>query len=352
MKIALVSDAWYPQVNGVVRTLQAVRQELRRKGHRVYMITPDRFMTVPCPTYPEIRLAIGGQTKVAHMLDRLGPDAVHVATEGPLGYAARRWCVRRRFPFTTAYHTNFPEYIELRTGIPEDWLFEVVRRFHAPAAGVLVATPTLQSQLARRGFRNLRLWTRGVDVSRFRPDLRTDLGYPGPVMLYVGRVAVEKNLEAFLEVDRPGTKLVVGDGPAMTDLQRRYPEVRFLGVRQGEDLARIYASSDVFVFPSKTDTFGLVMLEALASGIPVAAYRVPGPLDVVGPGGFGTEAVRADGPVGVLDDDLGAAIDGALALDRRACRPYAEGYSWSNCADLFLRHLALTGRSGSVSVAA
>lgn len=338
LKICVVSDAWYPQINGVVRTLDTVRHELRRLGHRVYMITPDRFLTVPCPTYPEIRLAVGSGWKLAALFDRIQPDAIHIATEGPLGFAARRHCLRQGLPFTTAYHTNFPEYIMLRTGIPEQWLYSLVRRFHAPSSGMMVATASIRAQLEARGFRNIRSWSRGVDTELFRPRPDADLGLPRPVQLYVGRVAVEKNLEAFLAVDRPGTKVVVGDGPALGDLKAAYPDVVFAGFKQGEELAAYYAAADVFVFPSMTDTFGLVMLEALASGTPVAALPVAGPLDVIGRGGRGV-VDGFDAPIGCLDDDLAVAIDRALTATAEDCRRYALNFSWHQCTLQFLHNL-------------
>lgn len=344
MKIAIVSDAWFPQVNGVVRTLDTTKREVRRLGHRVYMITPDKFVTVPCPTYPEIRLAVDGNWKVAAMLDKMQPDAIHISTEGPLGYAARRWCLRNHFPFTTAYHTNFPEYIELRTGIPEDWLYQVVRRFHEPSAGMMVVTPTVRKQLRQRGFSNLKPWSRGVDVDQFHPDNRIELDMPGPIQMYVGRVAPEKNLEAFLDLDLPGSKVIVGGGPAYEELKYAYPKAHFMGVRQGGELAQFYAAADVFVFPSKTDTFGLVMLEALASGVPVAAYPIQGPLDVIGREGRGVQP-GFDKQIGVLGEDLKTSILEAQTLSRTDCRAYAELFSWQKSAQMFVDNLAPIRRS-------
>ena len=331
MKIALVSDAWVPQVNGVVRTLGVVRQELSAAGHTVVPITPDRFRTLPCPTYPEIRLAICPGRAVARLLDEVGPDAIHIATEGPLGFAARRHCLRRRLPFTTAYHTRFPEYVEARFAFPRSWSYAVMRRFHAPSSGVLVATDSIRQDLARRGFHNLRRWSRGVDATQFHPlpeSERDFLGLERPIFATVGRLAVEKNLAAFLDLDLPGSKLVVGDGPLETQLRRRYPKAHFVGKQMGEALTRHYAAADVFVFPSRTDTFGLVLLEALACGLPVAAYPVPGPLDVI-----------ADSGCGRLDEDLRAAALGALAIARDKCRAYALDFSWTACAQQFLGSL-------------
>ena len=341
MHIALVSDAWYPQINGVVRTLARVKDELEAIGHQVTVVSPDLFRNFPCPTYPEIRLAVTSAKALEAFVDVNGIEAIHIATEGPLGWAARKLCVRRDWPFTTSFHTRFPEYIEARAGIPPSWLYAVLRRFHAPASGVMVATETLHKELERRGFRNLRRWSRGVDTELFRPfpnetaEKRPyDTGQP--TFIYVGRVAVEKNIGAFLELDLPGSKVVVGDGPQLGKLRERYPDVLFTGAKTGEDLARHYAAADVFVFPSRTDTFGLVMLEALAAGVPVAAYPVPGPLDVIN----GT-------PVGVLDEDLSSAAVRALEIPRDRCRNYALEFSWRACAEQFLEHLASFDRKAA-----
>ncbi|BBK45122.1 GDP-mannose-dependent alpha-mannosyltransferase [Allostella vacuolata] len=329
MHIAIVTDAWSPQVNGVVRTLATVKGELEKRGHVVEVIAPDQFRTIPCPTYPEIRLAILPGRGVRRRLDAMAPDAIHVATEGPLGMAARAYCRRRRLAFTTSFHTRFPEYVEARTGLPRAWLYAWMRRFHAPAAGVMVATDSLMRELAGYGFRNLRRWSRGVDTELFHPGPKDLYDLPRPIFLNVGRVAVEKNIEAFLDLDLPGTKVVVGDGPQRAQLERRYPRTVFLGTKKGADLARHFAAADVFVFPSRTDTFGLVLLEALAAGVPVAAFPVPGPLDVI------------DGnPVGVLDEDLGHAARSALAIPADRCRAYAEIFSWDRCAEQFLTNLA------------
>ena len=329
MKILIVTDAWHPQVNGVVRTLQTTRTELEKLGHTVEVIAPDSFRTVPMPTYPEIRLAVRPGAKLRRMIDAMAPDAIHIATEGPLGFSARRYCLNRGIPFTTAYHTRFPEYIRDRAPVPLRLSYAIVRRFHGPAHAVMVATPSIEADLRARGFKNIRRWTRGVDTDLFRPRTKAlfdDL--PRPVFLYVGRVAVEKNIEAFLSLDLPGTKVVVGDGPQRAELQAKFPAVRFLGAKHGEDLAAHYAAADVFVFPSRTDTFGLVLLEALASGVPVAAYPVPGPLDVL------------DGSsVGILDEDLRAACLKALEVPAQACRDYALNFSWRASAEQFLSNL-------------
>ena len=333
MRIALASDAWSPQINGVVRTLAAVAAELRRDGHQVVPITPDRFRSLPCPTYPEIRLAVGARRGSARLLDALSPDAVHIATEGPIGFAVRRFCLARGWRFTTAFHTRFPEYIHSRLAVPPGLAYAMLRRFHRPSSGVLVATDSIRRDLDARGFVNLRRWSRGVDAELFRPAAgeseRNFLGLKRPIFLCVGRLAVEKNIDAFLALDLPGSKLVVGDGPMLNALARRHPEVQFAGRQTGASLAAHYAAADVFVFPSRTDTFGLVLLEALASGVPIAAYPVPGPLDVVGGSGCG-----------ILGEDLRAAALAALAIPGRRCRDYALGFTWSTCARQFLHSLA------------
>ena len=335
MRIAIVSDAWLPQVNGVVRTLDTVRAKLIAAGHDVMVIGPDRFHTLPCPTYPEIRLALLPARVVAGLLDDFAPDAIHIATEGPLGIAARRYCLARGLDFTTSFHTKFAEYLHARTRFPVTWTYAWLRRFHAASQRIMVATPSLESELTQHGFGRLARWSRGVDTTLFRP--RADgftpaLELPRPVWLYVGRVAVEKNIGAFLALPLDGSKLVVGDGPQLAQLKRRHPDVHFAGAQHGEALARHYAAADVFVFPSRTDTFGLVLLEALAAGLPVAAYPVTGPRDVI------------DGaPVGCLDDDLATAARGALGLSARACRDHALSYSWDASAQQFLTNLARVG---------
>lgn len=328
MKILLVSDAWFPQVNGVVRTLSTVKKLLEARGHQIEVVSPDRFRTIPCPTYPEIRLALGPGTRLERIAEAFDPDCVHVATEGPLGFAARRWCIRSGLPFTTAFHTRFAETIHARFRLPLRWSYRAMRWFHSAATRTMVATPSLRQELTERGFQNLAPWSRGVDTDLFRPGPKDLLDLPRPIHLYVGRVAVEKNIEAFLELRLDGSKLVVGDGPQRMELQKRYPEVVFAGMKSGRELANHYAASDVFVFPSRTDTFGLVLLEALASGIPVAAYPVTGPIDVV-----------TTPEVGALDEDLRAAVLRARTLDGRACREFALQSSWTRCADQFLANL-------------
>jgi glycosyltransferase involved in cell wall biosynthesis len=334
MRILVVTDAWFPQINGVVRTLSVLGEELVGLGHTVAFVTPDRFRSLPCPTYPEIRLALFPGRGVARSFAEFRPDAVHIATEGPLGWAARRFCITRGLPFTTAFHTRFPEYVHARTRVPTAWSYALLRRFHGAGAGMMVATESMRRQLAARGFRNLRRWTRGVDARLFHPgpDPAPAFDLPRPVFLYVGRVAVEKNIQAFLDADLPGSKLVVGDGPMRPALAARYPGAVFAGARHGEALAACYRAADAFVFPSRTDTFGLVMLEALASGLPVAAFPEPGPLDVIG-----------DSRAGVLGEDLATAARAALAIDRAACRAHALRYSWTACAELFIANLAPFG---------
>jgi glycosyltransferase involved in cell wall biosynthesis len=330
MKVITVSDAWRPQVNGVVRTIEATHAELERAGHRSVVIGPDQFLTVPCPGYDGIRLAVLPARKLARRLKAeladAGEVAIHVATEGPLGQAARRWCRRHRVPFSTAYHTRFPQYLKAMFGVPERWTYAVMRRFHSDAAVVMAPTPTVEQELRTQDLGQIAQWTRGVDTAAFKPStpLLTDL--PRPVFLYVGRVSVEKNIGAFLQLDLPGSKVVAGVGPALAGLRQRFPGTRFVGLLDPPQLARLYSSADVFVFPSRTDTFGLVLLEALACGTPVAAYPVPGPADVLG-----------QSAVGVLDEDLRAAALAALKIDRGACRDFALQWSWAAVTRQFLR---------------
>lgn len=337
-RILIVSDAWWPQINGVVRTLERLREELDDMGATTIILSPDGFRTLPLPSYPDIRLALTSASEVARRIEAAAPDFIHIATEGPLGVLARRVCLSRGLAFTTSYHTRFPEFIRARLPVPETWSYRLLRRFHNGGRGMLVATPSLVNELSARGFANVRPWTRGVDTALFHPLRRTDLGLPGPIFLNVGRVSIEKNLPAFLDLDLPGTKLVVGDGPDLARLRKRYRDVHFLGTRTGSELAAIYASADVFVFPSKTDTFGNVILEALASGCPVAAFPVTGPIDILNAG--------ADG---VLDNDLRQAVLGALSLSREAARAKALTYSWRECARQFLEYLLPVGLAPSPS---
>ena len=329
MKLLIVTDTWEPQVNGVVRTLRNVIHRLGRLDYQIKMITPDQFINVPHPAYPDIRLALNSWPKCGKMIERLQPDCIFIATEGPLGVASRRFCVRRKLHFTTSFTTHFPKYLRLRLKIPETWTFNWLRWFHAPADSMLVAAQTMRNELVQRGFGNVRPWSRGVDAELFRPH--EDTVFPDlerPIWLYVGRVAQEKNLDAFLSMSVKGTKVVVGEGPALGRLRRYYPQAIFIGEKHGKELARHYASGDVFVFPSKTDTFGLVLLEALATGTPVAAYPVTGPLDVI-----------TSGDVGTLHPDLKQAALGALSLNRQDCREHALKFTWDRCAQTLVQHL-------------
>ena len=339
MKILVVTDAWHPQVNGVVRTLGHVAREAHKLGVEVEFLSPDQFKALPMPGYPEIRLALAGRGRVERRLECIQPDAIHIATEGPLGHAMRRICLRRDLPFTTSFHTRFPDYLAERLPLPERWTSEMtwawLRRFHAPGAAVLAATQTLVSELTMRGFTNVKLWSRGVDAELFNPRAKANLNFQRPIFLTVGRVAVEKNLGSFLELDLPGTKLVVGDGPVRSALTRKFPAAVFLGPQRNGVLAENYAAADVFVFPSRTDTFGLVLLEALASGVPVAAFPAQAPRDVIG-----------EANVGVLDEDLRRACLGALECSRDECRDFALGMTWAACARTFLEHVTQAAKLG------
>jgi len=331
VRIVIVTDAWTPQVNGVVRTLVTTCAELERRGHPVTVIAPDQYRTIACPTYPEIRLALTGARAIGARIAAARADAVHIATEGPLGLAARRWCVARGVPFTTAYHTQFPAYVAGRTRLPEAMLWRYIRWFHAPSAAIMAATPTLRRELAAHGLPHTRAWGRGVDLDAFSPSAAPPAIYanlPRPILLNVGRIAVEKNLRAFLCADVPGSKVVVGEGPMRAELQRRHPDVTWLGALHGSALVGAYAGADAFVFPSRTDTFGLVMAEALSCGTPVAAFPVAGPIDVL------------SDEVGCMDEDLEVAIAAALTRDRTVCAAYARRFSWSRSADQFLAALS------------
>ena len=327
MRILIVTDAWRPQVNGVVMTLERLARTLADRGVETVFLTPEGFRTIPLPSYAEIRLALATPAKVALRIMAAEADCIHIATEGPLGILARRACLARGLRFTTSYHTRFPEFLSARLPVPEAWTYRWLRRFHNVGKAMMVATPSLAAELTGRGFANIRIWSRGVDMECFHPKHRSDLGLEGPVFLCVGRVAVEKNLEAFLKLDLPGTKMVVGDGPALAELKARYPDAVFTGVKRGAELAALYASADVFVFPSRTDTFGNVIIEALASGTPVAAYPVTGPLDILTDGG------------GVLADDLRQAALAALAVPRQAARARAAAFDWNESASQFLSHV-------------
>jgi len=333
-RILIVTDAWAPQVNGVVRTLEMLGRELTASGHQVRFATPERHTTLPLPTYPEIRLALYPRRALVSELDAFRPDAIHIATEGTMGLFARQICLERGLSFTTSFHTRFPEYVHARFPfIPESAVFAALKSFHAPATATMVATPSLMRELEAHGFANLKLWSRGVDVDHFKPAPKLafeemGLALARPIFLYVGRIAVEKNVEAFLALDLPGSKVVVGDGPQGAELKARYPQARFLGHRGGEELARLYAASDVFVFPSRTDTFGLVILEALASGLPVAAYPVTGPIDIIG---------NSSGAV--LDEDLRSACLKALTISPETARALALRHGWRASAEQFLANL-------------
>jgi glycosyltransferase involved in cell wall biosynthesis len=349
MKLTLVTDAWEPQVNGVVRTLATTVRLLAERGVRVQVISPDQFWSVPMPSYPEIRLAMTTRRRIAKRINSFGPDALHIATEGPLGWLARGWAMRQGFAFTTSFHTRFPDYVQARIGLKPDRVWRVLRRFHGPAHAVMVATPRLAAELAGQGIGHTRPWARGVDVDQFRPDLPPHpaaAGLKRPLALHVGRVAVEKNIEAFLAAPWPGDKLVVGDGPALDGLQRKYPAAHFTGALHGAALASAYAAADVLAFPSRTDTFGLVMIEALACGTPVAGYPVAGPLDVVGAGGFGPDG-RAPGRIGAVAHDLGEAMHKALGARRADCVAYGRRFGWDACLDQFLAAL-VTGDGHTV----
>ncbi len=329
MRILIASDAWFPQINGVVRTLATVVSELEAMGHEVLVVHPGLFRSVPCPTYREIRLAVLPGRKLRRLAQDFGPQALHIATEGPIGLAARSLCSALDWPFTTSFHTRFPEYIYKRLRLPTSVTYRGMRWFHGGAQRVMVATASVEDELRARGFDNTVRWSRGVDTELFRPREGDFYDLPRPIHLYVGRVAVEKNIEAFLKLELEGSQVVVGDGPQLQELQKRFPRAHFCGKKEGEALAQHYAGADVFCFPSRTDTFGLVLLEALASGVPVAAYPVSGPVDVIG-----------KAPVGVLDEDLRKACRAAASLDPSACRDFATKFSWTACARLFFSHLA------------
>jgi glycosyltransferase involved in cell wall biosynthesis len=339
LRILLVTDAWSPQINGVVVTLSNTVRWLERWGHDVRVLSPLGFRTFPMPTYPDIPLAMFPAKGVAAQFDSFTPDAVHIATEGPIGMAARNYCLKHNLSFTTAYHTCFPEYVKPRFGVPLSWTYAWLRRFHSRSSAVLVSTPAVRALLEARGFPHIADWSRGVDTQLYRPAENRSTDLRRPLFLYVGRVAVEKNLPGFLGLDLPGTKVVVGDGPQRRELEKRFPEAMFVGMKVGAELVSWYQRADVFVFPSRTDTFGLVMAEAMACGTPVAAFPVRGPVDVV-----------KDPAVGVLDNDLGAAAMAALSLDRDQVRRYAERFSWEASTRQFLEHL-VPARSGEVALA-
>ena len=329
-RILIVTDAWHPQVNGVVRTLDTTTRTLREMGHTVEVLEPSAFPQIAAPFYPEIHFALATPGRVADRMRKFAPDHVHISTEGPLGLLARRYCRKRAWRFCTSYHTKFPEYLHALARVPEHWTYRLLRWFHNGAASIMVATPSLEADLKARGFTApIRRWSRGVDQTIFRPRPRTASPYPRPVLLYVGRVSVEKGIEEFLKIDTPGTKVIVGDGPARAELAKRYPQVEFLGYRKGDELGGCYASADLFVFPSRTDTFGLVVIEALASGLPVAAFPATGPIDIL---------TRKE--LGTCHEDLKVAIEEALKHgDREACSAEGASYTWARCTEQFLGNL-------------
>ena len=335
MRVLVATDAWHPQVNGVVRTLSALARSARAFGVSIDFLSPDGFPSLPVPTYPDLRLAVPSPWKIARRIEQAKPDAIHIATEGPIGLMARAYCRQHGRSFTTSYTTRFPEYISARAPIPESWIYAALRCFHAAATVTMVATPSLMTELAQRGFSNLGMWTRGVDTDLFRPDRALELGFPRPVFVTVGRIAVEKNLEAFLSLDLPGTKVVIGTGPQEAELKRQFPPAKFLGLLENGTLAAHLAAADVFVFPSLTDTFGVVQLEAAASGVPIAAFPVTGPKDVVG-----------NNPIGVLSEDLRTACLQALRIPRAACRTFALRHSWENSALQFIGHVQKVATGG------
>jgi glycosyltransferase involved in cell wall biosynthesis len=328
MNVLIATDAWHPQINGVVRTLEALRRALNERGTAVDFLTPEGFRSFKVPTYPGLRCAIPSGGEIARRIGRAAPDAIHVATEGPIGLAVRRYCLKHRLPFTTSLTTRFAEYISARFPVPVSWGYAALRRFHSAATATMVSTPSLRAELETRGFSNLRMWSRGVDTALFQPGRAKHLDLPRPIFMNVGRVAIEKNLDAFLSLDLLGTKVVIGHGPQEAELRARYPAAVFLGAMSGETLAAHLAAADVFVFPSLTDTFGIAQLEALASGIPVAAFPVTGPLDVIG-----------DAAVGAMNWDLRQACLDALTVPRQACREHALTFSWSRSASQFLANL-------------
>jgi glycosyltransferase involved in cell wall biosynthesis len=331
MKLLIATDAWTPQVNGVVQTMRSTINELEQRGHQIQLITPDMFPNASMPGYREIRVAWPSQSKICQIIKDFEPEHIHIATEGPIGWAMRRIALKQKRCFTTSYHTRFPEYLRARLPVPIGLSYRALRRFHNAGQGIMVATPSIEKELSDRGFHNLVRWSRGVNLAGFRPDPDEDLAlkWPRPIFLSVGRLATEKNLDAFLSLDLPGTKLVIGDGPAGEDLRAKYPKAVFLGSRTHQELPALYANADVFVFPSRTDTFGLVLIEALACGLPVAAYPAPGPVDVIG-----------DSGTGVISDDLREAALAALRIDRGLCRSHAEGFTWEKATSQFLANIA------------
>lgn len=338
MKVLIATDAWRPQINGVVRTLEALQKSVENQGATIEFLTPQGFRTFELPTYPGLHCAVPRLGEIARRIERFKPHAIHIATEGPIGWAVRRYCIKRGIAFTTSFTTRFAEYASARLPVPLSWGYSVLRRFHAPASATMVSTQSLMRELSDRQFGHLRMWSRGVDTEFFRPDRVLSLDLPRPIFITVGRIAVEKNLERFLECDLPGSKVLIGSGPQEAELKRRFPTAHFLGEMSGERLAGHIAAADVFVFPSITDTFGIAQLEALSSGVPVAAYPVTGPRDVIG-----------DAPVGVLDEDLERACRHALLVPREACRKHALRYSWERSASQFLSNVVPISRERALS---
>lgn len=329
MKITIISDAAHPQVNGVVRTLEMTMECLKKEGYEIQFVNPNQFKNYPCPTYPEIRLSLFPYKKLKHMVNEFDPDFIHIATEGPLGKAGRKYCLKNKYKYTTSYHTDFPAYVNARTNIPKSWVFKWLKWFHKPASSVLVTTETIKQELENYQFDNIRVWYRGVDIEQFKITQSDVLsGFKKPIWVNVGRVTMDKNLEAFLNLDLPGTKVIVGDGPDRKVLEEKYPNAIFTGYKFGEELVKYINACDVFVFPSRTDTFGLVMLEANACGLPVAAYPVKGPIDVI-----------KEGVNGSLNNDLRVACRSCLAINSKNCRTFAEKHSWENCTKTFIQYL-------------
>lgn len=335
LRIAIVSDAYYPHVSGVARTIEATKNELEKRGHTVLIIAPrDYKLKVPLPTYSEIKLVVNPYPKLKKMLDEFKPDSIHISVEGPLGMAAKRYAKKNNMHFTTAYHTRFPEYVNMRTGIPVSWVYAFARNFHNDAAQVMVAADSLKDELASWGFQNLAIWPRGVDTELFHPNNPLSLPDTRPIFMYMGRVAPEKNLEAFLSLELPGTKYIVGDGPAKKSLEKKYPDAVFVGYKFGEELSRYVSAADVFVFPSLTDTLGLVMLEANACGVPVATFPSQA-----------SSSVIVEGENGIVDEDLQKACLSALKLSRERCREIALSLGWEKPSDMFLENLVRTEKS-------
>lgn len=328
MRIVLISDAWHPQVNGVVTTVKNTVIALKQLGHEVELITPDRFKTYPWPGYPDVGMAFLCGPKLRPIIEAFKPDAIHLVTEGSIGYAARRYCLELGYRYTSSYLSRFPEYFKLRTGFPMSVSAAYLRWFHSESSRVMVATASLEEEMQKKGYRHLARWSRGVDTETFHPRTKASIQDQPPIFMFIGRVAIEKNIEAFLKLELPGTKYVVGDGPHRELLVEKYPAVRFTGYKHGENLARYLAAADVFVFPSLTDTFGVVLLEALACGVPVAAYPVQAPKDVI-----------RDSKVGILSEDLQQAALTALSLSPQACQSYAQEYTWQKCTQQFVDNL-------------